>query len=282
MKKNLMKSLCLAFMLNGTAMTAIAQGIVVNKTDGSKVYYKASEVQSVGVFDYDEGPDADVHEWVDLGLPSGTLWATCNIGAENPEDFGDYFAWGETIGFNAGKKTNYTWNTYRYCKGSETTMTKYCTDSSYGTVDGKTELDPEDDAATVWWGSKWQMPSAEQMQEIDPSSGYTTKEWAVLNGVVGLKITSKINWNSIFIPSAGYIDDTGYHDINSSGTNRYSYCWTRSLSTDKSSGAYRGLHAIISISAGSSGSGIIQAPTGFYGTRLRFHGLSVRPVRVKE
>lgn len=92
------------------------------------------------------------HEWVDLGLPSGTLWATCNVGADTPEGFGDYFAWGETA-----PKDDYSWETYRWCNGYFNTMTKYCTNGSYGTVDNRTELDPEDDAAYVNWGSSWRM-----------------------------------------------------------------------------------------------------------------------------
>ena len=90
---------------------------------------------------------SDAHEWVDLGLPSGTLWATTNIGATNPEDYGDYFAWGETE-----PKDVYDWSTYKWCNGSNTTLTKYCTSSSYGYIgftDGKTELDAGDDAAYV-------------------------------------------------------------------------------------------------------------------------------------
>ena len=92
-----------------------------------------------------EGVPSQEHEWVDLGLPSGTLWATCNVGANAPEEYGDYFAWGETA-----PKDYYDWSTYKWCKGSYNTMTKYCTNSSYGYngfTDGKTELDPEDDAA---------------------------------------------------------------------------------------------------------------------------------------
>ena len=90
------------------------------------------------------------HEWVDLGLPSGTLWATCNVGASSPEGYGDYFAWGETE-----PKDYYDWSTYKWCNGNEVTLTKYCTDSFFGYngfTDGKTELDPEDDAAYVNWG----------------------------------------------------------------------------------------------------------------------------------
>ena len=96
------------------------------------------------------------HEYVDLGLPSGTLWATCNVGADTPEGYGDYFAWGETT-----PKTTYNWNTYKYCNGGEglNTLTKYCSDSNFGYngfTDNLTVLQlMDDDAATVNWGSGW-------------------------------------------------------------------------------------------------------------------------------
>ncbi|MCR5851586.1 MAG: Ig-like domain-containing protein [Bacteroidaceae bacterium] len=167
---------------------------------------------------------ADTMEYVDLGLPSGTLWATCNVGAEKPEDYGDYFAWGETAGYNSGK-TNFSWSTYKYCKGSNSTMTKYCTNSSYGIVDNKTELEPEDDAATVNWGSGWQMPSLEQCEELINSS-YTTMTWTTENGVYGRKITSKSNGNTIFFPAAGFRYDA---IIYYSGS--YGLIWSRSLSS---------------------------------------------------
>ena len=93
----------------------------------------------------------NVVEYVDLGLPSGTLWATCNIGASSPEDYGYYFAWGETEPYDEnGGKTTFNWSTYKWCNGDYNKITKYCDNSSYGNngfTDGKTELDPDDDAA---------------------------------------------------------------------------------------------------------------------------------------
>ena len=192
----------------------------------------------------------DTHEYVDLGLPSGTLWATCNVGASSPEEYGDYFAWGETE-----PKNEYSWITYKYCKGSYDTMTKYCP------VDNKTELDPSDDAATVNWGSEWQMPSDEQFEELINSS-YTTKTWTTLNGKYGRKITSKNNGNSIFLPAAGSRNDTS---LNNAG--RGGYYWSRSLNTGYSSHAYVLLF----------GSGTFNG--GSYG---RYYGHGVRPVRVKN
>jgi len=263
MKKHLMKSLFLAFLLGGTALTATAQGIVVNKTDGTKVYYKASEVLSVGVYGYGEEPEPDPsdHEWVDLGLPSGTLWATCNVGATKPEEYGDYFAWGETVGYNGGK-TSFSWSTYKYCSGSSTTIWKYCTSSSYGTVDNKTELEPLDDAATANWGEAWQMPSIDQFRELINSS-YTTTEWTTINGVYGRKITSKSNLKYVFLPAAGYRDEASL-----SSTGSYGGYWSRSLYTSSSRYAY-----YLYFSSG-------NIDTDYYGSR--YFGRSVRPVRVQK
>ena len=139
------------------------------------------------------------HEYVDLGLPSGTLWATCNVGANSPEEYGNLFAWGETQ-----TKNDYSWETYRYCMGDRYTMTKYCQFGGYGYngfTDTLTKLLPEDDAATVNWGVDWQMPSQEQLLELY-NSNYTTIEIMAQLGVVsGYKVTSKINDNYIFLPA---------------------------------------------------------------------------------
>jgi len=143
------------------------------------------------------------HEYVDLGLPSGTLWATCNIGANKPEEVGDYFAWGETK-----PKTGYNsdWSDYKWCNGSWDKLTKYCTWDKYGIVDNKMELEPEDDAATANWGSDWCMPTMEQIEELC-NQEYTTDEVTTLNGVKGKMITSKTNGNTIFLPvTTGIVD----------------------------------------------------------------------------
>ena len=141
----------------------------------------------------------DTHQYVDLGLPSGTLWATCNIGAKSPEEYGDYFAWGETKGYNSGKTDFY--RTYKWINGGS--ITKYNNDSDHGIVDNKEELDLKDDVAYVNWGSAWRMPSDEQFDELIDES-YTTTEWTTQKGVNGLKVTSKKNGKSIFLPAAGF------------------------------------------------------------------------------
>ena len=261
MKRTLLKSVCLALLWLSILSQAFAQGIVINKADGTKVYYKAADVISVGVYGYGEEPEPDPsdHEWVDLGLPSGTLWATCNVGATKPEEYGDYFAWGETIGYKGGKK-NFNWSTYKYCSGSNTTIWKYCTSSDYGTVDNKTVLDSADDAATVNWGEAWHMPSLDQYKELINSS-YTTTEWSTMNGVNGRKITSKLNLKSIFLPAEGCHDGTSW---NSSGLGSY---WSRSLNADNS--AY---------------GCCLFFRDDIIGTTNydRYYGRSVRPVRVQK
>ena len=123
------------------------------------------------------------YAWVDLGLPSGLKWATCNVGATNPWEYGDYFAWGETVGYGKSDpsnahnqsytggstvKTYYYWDTYKYCSGtSNKTLTKYNYSTSYGTVDNKYILDLTDDAARMNMGGSWRMPTkAEQIELI--------------------------------------------------------------------------------------------------------------------
>ena len=104
------------------------------------------------------------HEFVDLGLPSGTLWATCNIGADTPEDYGDYFAWGETE-----PKEIYDWKSYKYGRflNERYELNKYCTDSVYGLdgfVDNLTILEPVDDVVRIYWGADWRMPTIEEWE----------------------------------------------------------------------------------------------------------------------
>ena len=148
------------------------------------------------------------HEWVDLGLPSGLKWATCNVGANTPEEYGDYFAWGEVE-----PKETYNWSTYKYGSDDDE-LTKYCDKSSYGNngfTDNKTVLDPEDDAATVNWGGAWRMPTTEEQQELINNCTWT---WTTQNGVNGYKVTGP-NGNSIFLPAAGCMHE-GILDVDGS------------------------------------------------------------------
>lgn len=177
--------------------------------------------------DKNEPDNLKEHEWVDLGLPSGTLWATCNIGADNPEEYGDYFAWGETA-----PKEIYTCETYKWCNGSYETMTKYCTQSDFGYngfTDGKTELDPDDDAATANWGSSARMPSLEQIQELMESC---TWQWTAMNGVYG-KLGTGPNGNTIFLPAASERHNDSFGTPGHNG-----YYWSRTSYSKYVQGAY--------------------------------------------
>ena len=162
------------------------------------------------------------HEYVDLGL--SVKWATCNVGATKPEEYGDYFAWGETV-----TKSSYPWGNYKYSKGSSKTLTKYCTNSSYGTIDNKTQLDLSDDAARANWGGNWRMPTDVEITELCTECTWT---WITQNGVNGYKVTGS-NGNSIFLPAAGYYNGSQLYDKGSEG--RY---WSGSLHTDSPSMAY--------------------------------------------
>jgi hypothetical protein len=242
---------------NSDVATVDGNGVVTAIADGNcTITCKAKD--GSGVKATCEVNVSSSHEYVDLGLPSGTLWATCNVGAENPEDYGDYFAWGETTGYNDGK-TTFSWSTYKYYDTLLQEVTKYCTKSDYAyLVDNKKVLEPEDDAATVNWGVEWQMPSLEQFSELI-NSEYTTTTWTTLNGVNGRMIVSKSNGNRIFLPAAGHRSDTSLYV----GIGHY---WSRSLYPDRPLGG-----CILYFYSSDFGA------SGFY----RYHGQSVRPVRVQ-
>lgn len=162
------------------------------------------------------------HEYVDLGL--SVKWATCNVGASKPEDYGDYYAWGETA-----TKSDYRWETYKWSKGTYNTLTKYCTDSDDGTVDNRTTLSSSDDVATVKWGSKWRMPTKEETQELCDKCTWT---WTTQGGVNGMKVTGP-NGNRIFLPAAGFRDGTGLYFRGLFGN-----FWSAALHGDDSCSAY--------------------------------------------
>ena len=150
------------------------------------------------------------YEYVDLGLPSRTLWAKCNIGAEEEHEYGDYFAWGETK-----PKKDYTWNTYKYADGNFNELTKYCGHKAFGHdefIDDITELEPKDDAAHVNMGGKWCIPTQEQWEELlslkhEIIKNYKNKE------INGMLFTAK-NGNTLFLPAAGYADNTRFYNEN--------------------------------------------------------------------
>ena len=189
-------------------------------------------------------PQVDGHEYVDLGLPSHTLWATCNIGASSPEDSGLYFAWGDTIGHTIGDGYSFDWDNYKYgySKGENYNpigglnyVSKYSTDGAWGCDDDLTELETNDDAAYVKWSANWRMPTKTQVEELINSS-YTDAVWTTQNNVNGYRITSKIQGyigNSIFLPAAGLVYGT---DLELDG--EYGFCWTRTLNQSNPLNAY--------------------------------------------
>lgn len=200
----------------------------------------------------------DNHEYVDLGLPSGTLWATCNVGASSPEEYGDHFAWGET-----SPKDYYDSSTYKWCyydNNGYWQLTKYDY-SSFPTIegDGKTELDPEDDAAYVNWNPYWRIPTSDQIEELVNCCSW---QWTQRNGVNGQLGTGQ-NGNTIFLPAAGYRWRESLSNVGSVG--RY---WSRSLCSYDTADAYL---------------------LNFYSFNVyncfnfnRFNGFAIRAVRVSQ
>ena len=164
------------------------------------------------------------HDYVDLGLPSGTLWATCNIGATTPEGYGDYFAWGETE-----PKDYYEWSTYKYCnEGNWTGLTKYCSSNSFGYlhfIDDLTVLEAVDDAATANWGSGWCMPTEDQWEELCQN---TSNSWTTQNGINGRLFTAS-NGNTLFLPAAGNRWESNTNLTTNNGDSGFGNYWSNSL-----------------------------------------------------
>ena len=187
-------------------------------------------------------------EAVDLGL--SVKWATCNIGASKPEEYGDYYAWGETE-----IKTNYSSSNYKFGSSSF---------SMYSTVDGKTVLDPADDVAHVKLRGGWRMPTDAEWAELMDNCTWTWTSNYNRTGVAGRIVKSRkmgYTSNSIFLPAAGFRNFASL-----SNTGSYGDYWSSSLNTDSPYNAWS-----IGFSSGSSGS------VG-WDSRSRYYGQSVRPV----
>ncbi len=224
----------------------------------------ADEVLNYNVYDdcskngytagYSPAP-ADV-EAVDLGLPSGLKWASCNIGANKPEDYGNYYAWDELT-----PKDNYSWSTYKYANGDYNKLTKYCNNTSFGDngfTDAKTTLDLEDDAAYFNWGGTWRMPTSADIDELLGNCDCTWTDNYNSTGIAGRIVKSKNNGNSIFLPAAGSRSGTSTEDVGSDG--RY---WSSSLSEEYPADAW-----YLYFSSGSC----------YRNRNFRYCGWSVRPV----
>ena len=156
---------------------------------------------------------------VDLGLPSGTKWADCNVGADSPEDPGLYFQWGDIEGFSK--------DSGKYCNGTRVEERNWTGDYSvtHGCMLGDSQnipADPYFDAARKYMGSPWRMPTIQEIQELFNDS-YTTYQWTTRNGMNGHLVTSKSNGNSIFLPAAGHFIE-GFYDFGDMGA-----YWSSSL-----------------------------------------------------
>ena len=191
------------------------------------------------------------HDWVNLGLPSGTKWATCNVGATSPEKYGNYYAWGETT-----TKSDYSWDTYKY--GTYNYDGDYSKLTKYNTSDGKTTLEASDDAATTNWGSAWRMPTDGEWTELRENCEWIWTDSYQTTGVAGYWVTGK-NGNTIFLPAAG----CRYYDyLGSAGSG--GYYWSSSLSTSYPFSAWYADFDSDNVGRGN----------GYY----RYYGHSVRPV----
>ena len=217
------------------------------QADGTGTTYSVNDVLTITSditlyaqwkYIYQETGNSNGYGYVDLGLPSGTKWATMNVGADSPEDYGDYFAWGET-----STKSTYSWSTYKWMTDgmsswrgvNKYTIEDWQTDAvwynEYGEFvgDGKTTLDLEDDAANANWGGDWRMPTKEDLYELRNNCTWV---WSSLNGVKGYKVIGP-NENSIFLPAAGDRYDSDLGGAGSDG-----YYWSSSLYTYYSNRAY--------------------------------------------
>ena len=224
--------------------TDTAAQISLYDADGN-VIFSSKETPAYIDFNYNAPSKGEEngHAWVDLGLPSGTLWADHNIGATNPEDYGDYYSWGETA-----TKETYDWSTYFDTNDGGQTFGKYNND------DGKTELVTSDDVASQTWGGKWQMPTQAMIQELKSQCYWvwtTTYNGKSVSGYIvykaetdtdkGVKVTSGSSPSSdydvatdphIFLPAAGYRRSS---EPSNEGLN--GYYWSRSLDPKDSKNA---------------------------------------------
>lgn len=142
---------------------------------------------------------------VDIGL--SVYWASCNLGASAPGEYGDYYAWGETK-----TKQSYSWENYQWCNGTDDSLTKYNTMDSWGTVDNKTSLEAGDDVARAKLSGKWRMPTVSELDELVATKADANYkwEWKSQNGHAGFLVTYLKNNSSIFLPAAGrYMSNVG-------------------------------------------------------------------------
>ncbi|MEE1385159.1 MAG: hypothetical protein U0K29_03880 [Prevotella sp.] len=178
-------------------MTKIVQAIMAGNTNEKEGWAEIARQLALLKAAAGIGGSTDNVEYVDLGLPSGNLWATCNLGASTPEAYGDYYAWGETK-----PKKEYTYPNHKWYKEGAPSLGF----TKYNNEDGKLTLEDEDDAVIQNLGNGWRTPTLADFRELT-NQKLTTIKKTTLNGVAGYQITSKKNKKSIFIPCAGFKQD---------------------------------------------------------------------------
>lgn len=205
----------------------VEEGTQVEQTGNSSTETEEVLVDKEAVLAIEEEPITNAindrtmisgHEYSDLGL--SVLWSTCNLGAVHPEDAGSFFAWGET-----STKSRYGWSNLKYHSSTTSqnghTFSKYINSPQFGSIDNRHMLESSDDAASVAWGNGWRTPSHNELNELRTSCNWV---WTSRNGHCGFEVTSKTNNASIFIPAAGYQEDTDIIGKNSDG-----YLWSSEI-----------------------------------------------------
>ena len=230
---------------NPSVATVDEKGVVTAISDGNTTITATFKGKSSSC-------NVTVNKYVDLGL--SVKWAMFNVGANAPEEYGDYFAWGETEPYyesgyskenpqahwKQGYSTGYNISNYKYCNGSYSTMTKYCSNGYYGNngfTDNLKTLLTDDDVAHVKWGGNWRMPTIEEFRELKNNC---TWQFITQNGVNGYKVSSLVDpGRSIFLPAAGYRSNTGlYYDSTQGSYDPEGRYWTCSLYEYYQNGAY--------------------------------------------
>ena len=226
-------------------------------TDSDSVAASVDSSKTIEDQNADKSVMVNGHMFVDLGLPSGLLWAETNIGAKSPTDAGIYFAWGET---EMKQKKSYTWDSYKFGNAEKGKSTKYNPEK-----DDIWSLKSEDDAAYVNWGHSCRMPDIDELEElgdeknclitltniVNPSGG-ETKVW---------KVTSLRNGNFIYFPFGGYYDETGYCPNSDDGLD--AHVWSRTIH-------FSGIGALGYTISGQQGYR--------FEDNCRYYGMQIRPV----
>ena len=254
---------------NGNVFTVTLDGLSEQTTYYYRAFVKTSQTTYYGVAKSFTTArhtfNSNGHDYVNLGLPSGTMWATMNVGASKPEDIGDYYAWGETT-----TKTSFTTNNYQWQGLSTEELISRGVVSVEEISVGYSNylLTASYDAATVKWGGNWRMPTQSEITELEQ---YTTITTSTQNGVDGFLLTSTKNKNSIFLPSSGFWNENGVQNGRTSGSDPWYRvtCWSSQLND---------YHDDWSIAIWiDNGSSLGMKYIGYTGAN-RYYGSPIRPI----